>query len=125
MATEDSYPYVSGKTRHANKKCDYDPATSAATVSEIKRLPKYDTESMLNVVGNIGPLAVSIDASGKPFHHYQSGIYNNPKCSDEKLSHAVLIVGYGTDTTNSTGLGNVDYWIVKNSWGTSWGDNVR
>ena len=104
MATEDSYPYVSGKTRHANKKCDYDPATSAATVSEIKRLPKYDTESMLNVVGNIGPLAVSIDASGKPFHHYQSGIYNNPKCSDEKLSHAVLIVGYGTDTTNSTGL---------------------
>lgn len=49
---------------------------------------------MLDVVGNKGPLAVAIDATGPHFHHYKKGIYNNPNCSNTKLNHAVLIVGY-------------------------------
>lgn len=45
------------------------------------------------------------------------GVYYESECSDQ-LNHAILVVGYGTDA--STG---VPYWLVKNSWGTSWGEN--
>jgi C1A family cysteine protease len=61
------------------------------------------------------PLAVSIEADKMVFQTYKSGVLNSTKCGTS-LDHAVLAVGYGTDATAG------DYWLVKNSWNTTWGD---
>ena len=73
------------------------------------------------------PLAAAIAANNKYLHSYASGIIDATDCYDahpnpfrenlNPINHAVLIVGYGTD--EATGL---DYWLVKNSWNTTWGD---
>lgn len=64
-------------------------------------------------LGTVGPISVSI--SGKDIKSYGGGIFDNSSCS-QKLSHGLLAIGYGTEN-------NLDYWILKNSWGTKWGED--
>jgi C1A family cysteine protease len=69
---------------------------------------------MMNAVA-LQPVSVSIEADKLCFQMYKSGVLNNTKCGTT-LDHAVLTVGYGTDPVGG------DYWLVKNSWGSSWGE---
>jgi len=66
----------------------------------------------------LGPVSVAIDATYPTFTFYPSGVYYNPTCKSDpaSLDHEVVCVGYGTDTDGQ------DYWLVKNSWSTYWGD---
>jgi C1A family cysteine protease len=68
---------------------------------------------MLNAVAR-QPIAIGINSNSLSVVAYKSGIMDNPKCS-AYLTHAVNIVGYGTE-------GGKPYWIIKNSWGTRWGE---
>ena len=61
------------------------------------------------------PIAVSIEADTLVFQSYTSGVLDSAACGTS-LDHAVLAVGYGVEN-------GLNYWLVKNSWGTSWGDN--
>ncbi len=63
---------------------------------------------------NIKPVSVAIDASQPIFQNYVSGIITSTTCGTS-IDHAVVAVGYGTS-------GGQAYFIVRNSWGTTWGD---
>ena len=67
------------------------------------------------------PLAIAIAANNYYIHSYANGVIDATDCGYNSvydgLNHAVLMVGYGTD--EATGL---EYWLIKNSWNTTWGD---
>ena len=56
------------------------------------------------------PISIAIEADTSSFQSYSSGVYDDAECG-ENLDHGVLIVGLTSDA-----------YIVKNSWGTTWGD---
>mmetsp|Transcript_35777 Transcript_35777/g.6450 ORF Transcript_35777/g.6450 Transcript_35777/m.6450 type:complete len:98 (-) Transcript_35777:35-328(-) len=64
-----------------------------------------------------GPVSIAFDCVDD-FMHYKSGVYSSDNCGTlpSQVNHAVLAVGYGVTDDGE------DYWIVKNSWGTDWGD---
>jgi len=123
---EANYPFFSGTSGSAGT-CQYSSASAqqaAAAVftnsvmQTVYLGPTTDETALLIAVARQGPISVGMDASAisKNFTLYTSGVYNNPGCL-QTIDHAVLVVGYGTDPTFGP------YWLIKNSWGTTWGEN--
>ncbi|XP_021911873.1 chymopapain-like [Carica papaya] len=81
-------------------------------ISGYKRVPSNCETSFLGALAN-QPLSVLVEAGGKPFQLYKSGVFDGP-CGT-KLDHAVTAVGYGTSDGKN-------YIIIKNSWGPNWGE---
>lgn len=105
--SEKSYPY-----QNRQNSCKFNPKKSAASSYGYGIIPKGNEQKMIEALATVGPLSIAIDNSHHSFKFYSSGIYNEPHCNPNKLEHAVLAVGY-----------DKDYYIIKNSWGTRWGEN--
>jgi len=111
ITTEDAYPYTATQgTCQTN-------VTVAATLSSFVDVTSGSETALMQAV-NLGPVSVAIEADQQCFQFYSGGVLSDPSCGTN-LDHGVLVVGYGTDNTVSPAA---DYWIVKNSWGESWGE---
>ncbi|XP_052709424.1 procathepsin L-like [Crassostrea angulata] len=110
IESESDYPY---KARQ--RTCAFDKTKVVATVSGCVDVESGSESSLKEVVSEVGPVSVAIDAGHSSFQLYAGGVYDEPLCSTSRLNHGVLCVGYGTS------LQGKDYWIVKNSWGVRWG----
>ncbi|XP_048749303.2 procathepsin L-like [Ostrea edulis] len=107
--TEESYPY-----KAKDGLCKFKESDVGATDTGFVDIPHQSEEKLAEAVATVGPISVAMDAGHKSFQLYKEGVYKEPACSSTKLDHGVLAVGYGSNNGNN-------YWIVKNSWGTSWG----
>ncbi|XP_060600456.1 procathepsin L-like [Ruditapes philippinarum] len=110
LVAEKSYPYLPRVD-----KCSFENKYVIANMTSCRSILPSSERDLLIAVALEGPVSVAIDASQKSFQSYRSGVYDDPTCTN-KLNHAVLIVGYGTENGQ-------DYWLVKNSWGAQWGEN--
>jgi len=106
--TEASYPYTASQGT-----CNFQTSWIGATISNYSDI-QSGNEGALASASAQQPVSVAIDASHTSFQLYYSGVYYEPACSSTALDHGVLVIGYGSSQSG-------DYWIVKNSWGTSWG----
>lgn len=107
VASESDYSYQGFASA-----CDRGSKPSAAEIQGYQDV--HSSESGLMQAVNINPLSIAIEADQSEFQFYKSGIFDGP-CGTS-LDHGVLLVGYGAESDK-------DYWIVKNSWGSSWGDS--
>merc|ERR1712046_421449 len=87
--------------------CVADPANSVGSISNCGATTKNSESELTSALAQVGAVGIAIDAGG---------VYISSTCSSTRLNHAVTAVGYGN-------LSGQDYFTVKNSWGTAWGDN--
>jgi C1A family cysteine protease len=108
-----AYPYTSG-SRGIDGNCKYVSSSGHAKVSSYAKVGTSNSSIMSAI--NQKPVSVALDAQRSVFQQYTSGVVTSG-CGT-MLDHAVMAVGYGYDSASG-----LDYFLVRNSWGSSWGDN--
>jgi len=114
--TEAAYPY-----HGVDGKCKFSPSSIGSTISGYKDVPADDEAALHDAVGTVGPVSVAIHA-GPVLQFYFRGVFNGilGHCPGP-LNHGVTAVGYGTAPASKF-RPEMDYWIIKNSWGGMWGE---
>merc|ERR1712168_1424243 len=111
IKTEESYPYTANNTE-----CDYQKTNSTEDVAAVCTLGNHHVdktdEALQEAVGNVGPISICLAAGSKAWGQYKGGIFDSDECGTT-INHGVAAVGYNREE---------NYWIVRNSWGSSWGE---
>lgn len=111
LCSEQDYPYVSGTTQKAGTCQTSCKLVSGSKISKYTDVTPNSDNAMMTALAQ-QPVSVAIQANQKEYQLYKSGVFTAPCGAD--LDHGVLLVGYSSDNGQ-------DYYILKNSWGTSWG----
>eukprot|EP00850_Spirogloea_muscicola_P022156 SM000280S10711 [mRNA] locus=s280:92751:96382:+ [translate_table: standard] len=103
-----SYPYTA-----SNAQCKATSSKFSASITVWELTPAMDVVALMQAV-YMQPVLAYISADALDFQSYKGGIYNG-NCTSDVLNHAILVVGYAINVSQP-------YWIVKNTWGTLWGE---
>ena len=109
MVEDSYYPYQA-----EDEFCFYDPYMVVLKPSGHVYVNPNNAKALKTAIAD-GPVSVGVDADSSVFQFYTDGILNSPNCGTD-IDHAIVAVGYGVDPTKG------EYYIVRNSWGPSWGD---
>nr|CAB3234495.1 pro-cathepsin H-like [Phallusia mammillata] len=114
IMNESAYPYVA-----EDQKCKFQASKAVAFVKKVVNITQGAEGDIVDAVAFQNPVSIAFQVT-PDFQGYKSGVYSNPTCGTkpDQVNHAVLVVGYGTDSAT-----NMDYWLIKNSWGPDWGIN--
>ncbi|XP_037471797.1 senescence-specific cysteine protease SAG39-like [Triticum dicoccoides] len=108
LTMESSYPYTA-----ADGKCKAG-SNSAATITGFEDVPANNEGALMKAVAN-QPVSVAVDGGDMTFQFYSGGVMTGSCGTD--LDHGIATIGYG-NTSDGT-----SYWLMKNSWGTTWGED--
>lgn len=109
LCTEESYPY-----KGVGGTCQATSCTVGVPKGDVvgfKDVPADNKEAMMSAIAQ-QPVSIAIEADKRVFQLYKTGVLQS--LCGSSLDHGVLAVGYGTES-------GTDYWLVKNSWGPTWG----
>ncbi|XP_062213253.1 senescence-specific cysteine protease SAG39-like [Phragmites australis] len=110
LASESGYPY-----RGEDGSCRSDAADAgAASIRGHEDVPANNEAALVAAVAH-QPVSVAINGADHVFKFYDGGVLGGDGC-DTELNHAITAVGYGTASDGTR------YWVMKNSWGKSWGE---
>lgn len=115
LEEEATYPYTGKKGE-----CRFNLDKVAVKVANFTTIPVEEDQIAAHLVHH-GPLAMGINAAF--MQTYVGGVSCPLICSKRRLDHGVLLVGYGAKGFSFLRLGYKPYWIIKNSWGKTWGEN--
>jgi cathepsin L len=110
LCSESAYAYTARDGTCKASSCSAQPYTQISGYKDVTH-----TENALGAASDMEPISVAIEADQQSFQLYKGGVLT--AACGRNLDHGVLLVGYGHDAAS-----NLDYWKVKNSWGTSWGE---
>jgi len=116
LCSLEDYPYVGYKhiffgCSQYSAECKPRPFTKVVKYEDVEH-----TEPALKEAISKQPVSVAINAATREFQLYNEGVFEPDEC-DGRVDHGVLAVGYGSTDDNK------GYWLIKNSWGTSWGED--
>lgn len=110
VMSEASYKYTA-----TNGTCKYNATSNTGVKATGSTNVTANNPTAMKAAVAIKPLSVAIEADLAVFQSYKSGIFNSTSCGTN-LDHATNVVGWGSAS-------GVDYWIMRNSWGTTWGES--
>lgn len=104
------YPYTA-----VEGKCKFDSGNAVGWFSKIIEGKQGDEDRLKKLIATHCPCSVGIDARNASFQLYKGGINDDPECSKHEMNHTIGAVGYGSEN-------GIYYFIIRNSWGQSWGE---